>query len=63
MRASADGAMLFDTTSGEAYAIRVIDKTNWQQFHVYRKVPSNGEVRVRLAADRLRHRLFRRHSH
>jgi hypothetical protein len=49
IRASADGAMLFDTTTGEAYAIRLTATTEWKQFHVYRKVPASGEVRVRLA--------------
>jgi hypothetical protein len=55
IRASADGAMLFDTTAGEAYAIRLTEPTlwngspAWQEFHVYRRVPPNGEVRVRMA--------------
>ncbi len=49
IRASADGAMLFDTTAGEAYAIRVVEPMLWKQFHVYRRVPANGEVRVRMA--------------
>ncbi len=49
IRAAADGAMLFDTTAGEAYAVRLSDKTDWKQFHVYRKVPASGEVRVRMA--------------
>jgi hypothetical protein len=49
LRASADGAMMFDTATGEAYAVRVGSKTDWRQFHSYRKVPANGEIRVRLA--------------
>jgi hypothetical protein len=49
IRASADGAMFFDTTAGEAYAIRLVEATPWTEFHVYRKVPASGEVRVRLA--------------
>jgi hypothetical protein len=49
IRASADGAMLFDTTAGEGYAVRVTETLEWKQFHVYRKVPPSGEVRVRLA--------------
>lgn len=49
IRASADGAMLFDTTAGEAYAVRVTEALKWKQFHLYRRVPANGEVRVRMA--------------
>lgn len=55
IRASADGAMFFDTTAGEAYAIRLTESPSWngspvwQEFHVYRKVPASGEVRVRMA--------------
>lgn len=49
VRASPDGAMLFDTTAGEAYAVRVTEPLNWRKFHLYRKVPATGEVRVRMA--------------
>jgi hypothetical protein len=49
IRASADGAMFFDTTAGEGYAVRVNDQLDWKQFHMYRKVPASGEVRVRMA--------------
>ncbi|HJZ89560.1 MAG TPA: hypothetical protein VKE40_01730 [Gemmataceae bacterium] len=49
IRASADGAMVFDTTAGEAYAARIPDPTSWRKLHLYRKVPESGEVRVRLA--------------
>jgi hypothetical protein len=49
VRASADGAMFFDTTTGEAYAVRVSAAAPWKQFHMYRQVPTTGEVRVRLA--------------
>ena len=48
-RASADGAMFFDTTAGEAYAIRLTQPSIWKEYHVYRRVPANGEVRVRMA--------------
>ena len=35
---------------GEAYAVRVTERCcEWKQFHLYRKVPANGEVRVRMA--------------
>lgn len=49
IRASADGAMFFDTIAGEAYSVRVTEGGEWKQFHMYRKVPASGEVRVRLA--------------
>ncbi|HEX3151523.1 MAG TPA: hypothetical protein VHR66_25830 [Gemmataceae bacterium] len=49
VRASPDGAMFFDTTGGEAYAARVTENLEWKHFHMYRKVPANGEVRVRMA--------------
>jgi hypothetical protein len=49
VRASADGAMFFDTIGGEAYSVRVTDDQKWKQFHLYRRVPANGEVRVRMA--------------
>ena len=49
VRASADGAMFFDTTGGEAYSVRQTDALQWKHFHMYRKVPANGEVRVRMA--------------
>jgi hypothetical protein len=49
VRASADGAMFFDTAGGEAYAVRTTETLEWKHFHMYRKVPSNGEVRVRMA--------------
>ena len=49
IRATADGALFYDTTAGEAYAVRLTDKTEWKQFHLYRKVPASGEVRVRMA--------------
>jgi hypothetical protein len=49
IRASADGAMFFDTTAGESYAVRLTNTTEWKQFHMYRKVPESGEIRVRMA--------------
>ena len=49
IRASSDGAMMFDTATGEAYAIRQAGKLDWKEFHSYRKVPASGEIRVRLA--------------
>ena len=44
VRASADGAMFFDTAAGEAYAVRATDNLEWKHFHLYRKVPASGDV-------------------
>ena len=49
IRASADGAMMFDSVTGEAYAVRLTAQNDWEQFHMYRQVPASGEIRVRLA--------------
>jgi hypothetical protein len=49
IRASADGAMMFDTATGEAYAVRQNTTQAWKEYHSYRKVPASGEIRVRLA--------------
>ncbi|WP_020469542.1 hypothetical protein [Zavarzinella formosa] len=49
VRASADGVMFYDTSAGEAYSLRLNYQEKWKQFHFYRKVPSNGEIRVRMA--------------
>ena len=49
IRASADGAMLFDSVTGEAYAVRLSATADWEQFHMYRQVPASGEIRVRVA--------------
>ena len=49
VRATSDGAMFFDTTGGEAYAVRISGNMRWKHFHLYRRVPANGEVRVRMA--------------
>ena len=49
VRASADGVMFYDTTAGEAYALRLTSQPKWKQFHFYRKVPTTGDLRVRMA--------------
>ncbi len=49
IRASADGVMFYDTTAGEAHALRLLDQPTWKQFHFYRKVPTTGDLRVRMA--------------
>ena len=49
IRASADGVMFYDTTAGEAHALRLVGQPTWKQFHFYRKVPTTGDIRVRMA--------------
>lgn len=49
IRASADGVMFYDTSAGEAYALRLSTQPIWKQFHFYRKVPTTGDIRVRMA--------------
>jgi len=49
IRASADGAMFFDSSAGEGYAVRITAQMEWRHFHMYRKVPESGEIRVRMA--------------
>ena len=49
VRASADGALLYDSGAGESFALRLRDAQGWRHYHWYRQVPSTGEIRVRMA--------------
>jgi hypothetical protein len=49
IRASADGALFYDSASGEAFAVRLNDPTPWKQFTLYRRVPASGTMQVTLA--------------
>jgi hypothetical protein len=49
IKASADGALLYDNIGGEPLAVRLTNKTDWQQFVLYREVPATGTVSVTLA--------------
>jgi hypothetical protein len=47
--ASDDGALLYDTAGGDAFALRLNKATPWKQFTVYRRVPASGTIQVTLA--------------
>jgi hypothetical protein len=49
IKASADGALLYDSIGGEPLAVRLTNKTDWQQFVLYREAPPSGAVNVTLA--------------
>jgi len=49
IKASADGAMLYDSAGGEPLAIRQSEVAPWSQFTLYRRVPSSGTISVTLA--------------
>jgi hypothetical protein len=47
--ASVDGAMLYDSAGDSPLGVRLTNTPKWQQFTLYRKVPSSGRIRVSLA--------------
>jgi hypothetical protein len=50
VKASADGALLYDSAGGEPLAIRLQGPIKeWRQFTWYRRVPSSGSLNVTLA--------------
>jgi hypothetical protein len=49
IKASPDGALLYDSVGGEPLALRLTDEMGWKKFTVYRRVPPSGEVNVTLA--------------
>jgi len=49
IRASADGALFYDSVGGEPLAIRLTEPMAWKRFTLYRRVPSNGAISVTLA--------------
>lgn len=50
IKASMDGALLFDSIGGEPLAARLVEATGkWKKISLYRKVPASGEVYVTLA--------------
>jgi len=42
IKASADGALLYDSAGGEPLAIRQTEAAPWSQFTLYRRIPSSG---------------------
>jgi hypothetical protein len=49
IKASPDGALLYDSVGGEPLALRLTDEMAWRKFSVYRRVPPSGEINVTLA--------------
>jgi hypothetical protein len=47
--ASVDGALLYDSAGGEPLAVRLRETKQWQQFTLYRRVPTSGTMSVTLA--------------
>jgi hypothetical protein len=50
VQASADGALVFDSSGGEPLGVRLTAATKgWQRFTLFRRVPANGQVQVTAA--------------
>src|SRR5262249_37778428 len=59
IKATADGALFFDTAGGEPLAVRLTDSTatqrpdksvnKWRRYYLYRRVPASGQIQVTLA--------------
>ena len=49
LKASPDGALLYDSAGGEPLAVRLVGPLNWKKFTLYRRVPESGVVNVTLA--------------
>jgi hypothetical protein len=47
--ASPDGALLYDSAGGDAFAVRLTRPTGWKKFTVYRRVPASGAMQITLA--------------
>lgn len=48
IKASPDGAMMYDSVGGEPLAIRWTEPTAWKKYTVFRRVPASGVVTVTL---------------
>jgi hypothetical protein len=49
IKASADGALFYDSAGGEPLAIRLTEPMPWKRFTLYRRVPASGTLQVTLA--------------
>ena len=49
IKASADGAMFYDSIGGHDLGVRLTAPTDWKQFVLYRRVPASGDVSVTMA--------------
>jgi hypothetical protein len=49
IKATADGALMYDSAGGEPLAVRIHEPTPWRKITFYRRVPPSGEIQVTLA--------------
>ncbi len=49
IKASADGALLYDSAGGEPLAVRLTSPTPWKKITLYRYVPASGAINITLA--------------
>lgn len=49
IKASPDGALLYDSAGGDALGIRLTEATAWKKFTLYRRIPASGSINVTLA--------------
>ena len=49
LKATADGALFYDSAGGEPLAVRLTGPTDWRQFVLYRRVPESGAINVTMA--------------
>ncbi len=49
IRATEDGALLYDSAGGEPLAVRTTANSGWKQYVLYREVPPSGTINVTMA--------------
>jgi hypothetical protein len=49
IKATPDGALLYDTAGGEPLAVRQVLASGWKQYVLYREVPASGSIGVTMA--------------
>jgi hypothetical protein len=49
IKASQDGALLYDSAGGEPLAVRLTEPTPWKKITLYRRVPASGAISLTLA--------------
>jgi hypothetical protein len=49
LKATTDGALIYDSVGGEPLAVRLTHAPEWRQFILYRQVPDSGAVSVTMA--------------
>jgi hypothetical protein len=46
---AAGGVLFYDNAGGEPLSVRILAGARWKQYHLYRRVPANGQIAVTLA--------------